>query len=77
MFAWSLTFDKVNVIYSMMNANIQTINVYSYMVKEDGGVENMVFTKCDYYNYINIQKMMLIETRDSQSVVSYFKHMVN
>lgn len=46
-------------------------------LKEGGGVENMVFTKCDYYNYINIQKMMLIETRDSQSVVSYFKHMVN
>ena len=33
--------------------------------------------KKDYCNYINSQKMMVIEIGDSQSLVSYFKSKAN
>ena len=72
-----LSTSKANVITSMVNAGIRTKDVYSYMFREVGGSEYVGFTKRDCYNYINKQKMNLIEAGDSQSLINHFKCRMN
>lgn len=61
------------MIESMVNSGIKTIDAYSFMSEEGGGVEYLGFSKRDCYNFDNIQKNKLIEVGDSQSPVNYFK----
>ncbi|XP_057984751.1 protein FAR1-RELATED SEQUENCE 5-like [Hevea brasiliensis] len=58
----------------MINAGISTKHAYAYLSKEVGGSECVGFTKRDCYNYVNKQKMVLIEAGDSQSLINHFKH---
>ncbi|GMJ04592.1 FAR1-related sequence 5 [Hibiscus trionum] len=60
----SLSTAKADVISSMVSAGIRPTDVYSYLSKEACGYENIGFTKRDCYNYVNKQKMMVIEARD-------------
>ncbi|KAF2318813.1 hypothetical protein GH714_010909 [Hevea brasiliensis] len=69
-----LTASKASVINSMINAGISTKHAYAYLSKEVGGSECVGFTKRDCYNYVNKQKMVLIEAGDSQSLINHFKH---
>ncbi|KAK8623504.1 hypothetical protein V6N13_118387 [Hibiscus sabdariffa] len=71
--ARSLSTDKANVINSMVSAGIRPTDVYSYMSNEACGSENVGFTKRDCYNYVNKQKMMVIEAGDGQSLLNHFK----
>ncbi|KAL4304329.1 hypothetical protein GQ457_10G016650 [Hibiscus cannabinus] len=71
--ARSLPKDKANVINSMVSAGIRPTDVYSYMSNEARGSENVGFTKRDCYNYVNKQKMMVIEAGDGQSLLNHFK----
>ena len=64
---------KADVIDTMVNAGISTKNVYSYLTKEVGGSENVGFTKRDCYNYVNMQKMIMISAGDAQSLLNPFK----
>ena len=64
---------KANVIDTMVNAGISTMNAYSYLTKKVGGSENVGFTKRDCYNYVNMQKMTMISARDAQSLLNHFK----
>ncbi|PPD79377.1 hypothetical protein GOBAR_DD23692 [Gossypium barbadense] len=64
---------KANVINSMVSVGIHPTDVYSYMSNEVGGTKNVGFTKRDCYNYINKQKMMMIEAGDGQSLLIHFK----
>ncbi|XVF57931.1 hypothetical protein PTKIN_Ptkin07bG0022000 [Pterospermum kingtungense] len=71
--ARSLSGAKANVIDSMVSAGIRPTYVYSYMSNEVDGVENTGFTKRDCYNYVNRQKMLMIEAGDGQSLLNHFK----
>ncbi|XVF65608.1 hypothetical protein PTKIN_Ptkin09bG0262600 [Pterospermum kingtungense] len=71
--ARSLPTGKANVIDSMVSAGIRPTDVYSYMSNEVCGVENIGFTKRDCYNYVNKQKIIMIEAGDGQSLLNHFK----
>ncbi|KAL4282845.1 hypothetical protein GQ457_16G015180 [Hibiscus cannabinus] len=75
--ARSLLTAKANVISSMVSAGIRPTDVYSYISKEACGSENVGFTKRDCYNYLNKQKMMIIEAGDGQSLLNHFKMRAN
>ena len=64
---------KAGVIESMVNAGISTKNVFSYLIEEVGGSENVSFTIRDCYNYMNMQRMSMISARDAQSLLNYLK----
>lgn len=69
----AITSPKASVIRSMVNAGIKTRDVFSYMSGEVGGNENVGFIKRDCYNFVNKEKMMMIEAGDAQSLINYFK----
>ncbi|KAG1326830.1 protein FAR1-RELATED SEQUENCE 5 [Cocos nucifera] len=73
----SLIAGKSSVLDSMGNAGIRMVSTYSYMVEESSDAENLEFTKQNCEDYINKHKLMLIEAKDSQSLVKYFKHRAN
>ncbi|OMO55458.1 hypothetical protein CCACVL1_27229, partial [Corchorus capsularis] len=68
-----LEINKAKVIDSMVTSGIRPKDVYSYLSNEAGGVENIGFTRRDCYNFVNKQKMMMIEVGDGQSLLNNFK----
>ncbi|XP_050207227.2 protein FAR1-RELATED SEQUENCE 5-like [Mercurialis annua] len=69
----TVTGSKGKVLKSMMNVGIRAIDAFSYMAEESGGPENLGFTKKDCYNFVNAERLKLIEVGDSQSLVNLFK----
>ncbi|KAL0922269.1 hypothetical protein M5K25_006242 [Dendrobium thyrsiflorum] len=53
--------DKASVLKSMTEAGIRTVDVFSYLAKEVGGVENLEFIKMDVYNFIQKERRAKIE----------------
>ncbi|PKU77617.1 protein FAR1-RELATED SEQUENCE 5-like [Dendrobium catenatum] len=69
-----ITEENTSVLKSMADAGIRTINAFSYLSEEVGGVENLGFTKRDAYNYIKKEIRAKIENGDSNSLIELFKN---
>ncbi|XP_058185560.1 protein FAR1-RELATED SEQUENCE 3-like [Rhododendron vialii] len=61
-----------DVITSMVVASIKPTQSYNYLSKEIGP-DYVGFTKEDCYNYLHAERENLIEARDGQSVINFFK----
>ncbi|PKU62078.1 hypothetical protein MA16_Dca028903 [Dendrobium catenatum] len=57
----------------MSEAGIRTIDAFTYLSDEVSGVGNLGFTKHDAYNYIQKERIVKIETRDTNSLIRLFK----
>ncbi|PKU70174.1 Protein FAR1-RELATED SEQUENCE 5 [Dendrobium catenatum] len=66
--------ENASVLKSMADAGIRTINAFSYLSEEVGGVENLGFTKRDAYNYIQKERRAKIENGDSNSLIELLKN---
>ncbi|KAL0904238.1 hypothetical protein M5K25_026321 [Dendrobium thyrsiflorum] len=61
--------DKASVLKSMTKARIRTVNVFSYLVEEVKGVENVGFSKRDAYNFIQKKKRANIKFGDTNAFI--------
>ncbi|PKU73465.1 hypothetical protein MA16_Dca024990 [Dendrobium catenatum] len=57
----------------MSEAGIRTIDTFTYLSDEVGGVGNLGFTKQNVYNYIQKERRAKIETGDTNSLIKLFK----
>ncbi|PKU77401.1 Protein FAR1-RELATED SEQUENCE 5 [Dendrobium catenatum] len=64
-----ITEENASVLKSMSEAGIRTVNAFSYLSDEVGGVANLGFTKRDAYNYIQKEKRAKIENVDTNSLI--------
>ncbi|KAI0492327.1 hypothetical protein KFK09_026598 [Dendrobium nobile] len=69
-----ITEENASILKSMANARIRTINAFSYLSDEVGGVKNPGFTKRDAYNYIQKERRAKIENGDNNSLIELFKN---
>ncbi|PKU60072.1 Protein FAR1-RELATED SEQUENCE 5 [Dendrobium catenatum] len=62
----------------MTDAGIRTIDAFSFLADEVGGVENIGFTRRDAYNFIQKIKRAKIELGDTNTLIELFKeHQLN
>ncbi|PKU62111.1 Protein FAR1-RELATED SEQUENCE 5 [Dendrobium catenatum] len=57
----------------MTDAGIRTIDAFSFLADEVGGVENIGFTRRDAYNFIQKIKRAKIELGDTNTLIELFK----
>ncbi|KAJ0962390.1 hypothetical protein J5N97_030218 [Dioscorea zingiberensis] len=57
----------------MVAAGVKQTNSYNFLRKEIG-FENINFTKRDCHNFLLIERDKMIEARDAQSIINFFKH---
>ncbi|XP_020692568.1 protein FAR1-RELATED SEQUENCE 5-like [Dendrobium catenatum] len=69
----SISDENASVLKSMSEVWIRTIDAFTYLFDEVGGVGNLWFTKRDAYNYIQKERRAKIETRDTNSLIKLFK----
>ncbi|XP_020684589.1 protein FAR1-RELATED SEQUENCE 5-like [Dendrobium catenatum] len=69
----SISDENAAVLKSMSEAEIRTVDAFTYLSDEVGGVGNLVFTKRDAYNYIQKERRAKIETGDTNSLIKLFK----
>ncbi|PKU84428.1 Protein FAR1-RELATED SEQUENCE 5 [Dendrobium catenatum] len=70
--------EKAYVLKSMREARIRTIDAFSFLADEVGGVENIGFTRRDAYNFIQKIKRAKIEFGDTNTLIELFKeHQLN
>ena len=55
----------------MVNAGISVKNIRGYIGERAGGFEKLGLTTKDDYNYVNIERLKLIEAADAQSLVNH------
>ncbi|PKU64947.1 Protein FAR1-RELATED SEQUENCE 5 [Dendrobium catenatum] len=65
--------ENASVLKSMSEAGIRTIDAFTYLSEEVGGVGNLGFTKCDAYNHIQKERSAKIESGDTTSLIKLFK----
>ncbi|KAI0498437.1 hypothetical protein KFK09_021679 [Dendrobium nobile] len=65
--------ENASVLKSMSEPGIRTVNVFTYLSDEVGGVGNLGFTKRDAYNYIQKERRAKIENGDTNSLIRLFK----
>ncbi|KAL0910674.1 hypothetical protein M5K25_018751 [Dendrobium thyrsiflorum] len=61
----------------MTEAGIRTVDAFSYLRDEAGGVENIGFSKRDAYNFIQKDRRAKIENGDTNSLIELFKERQN
>ncbi|KAL0907915.1 hypothetical protein M5K25_022370 [Dendrobium thyrsiflorum] len=71
-----ITDESASVLKSMSDAGISTVNAFTYLSEEVGGVENLGFTKRDAYNYLQKERRAKIENGDTYSLIQLFKERV-
>ncbi|KAI0512440.1 hypothetical protein KFK09_013079 [Dendrobium nobile] len=70
--------EKAFVLNAMTDAGIRTIDAFSFLADEVGGVENIGFTRRDAYNFIQKIKRAKIELGDTNTLIELFKeHQLN
>ncbi|PKU70377.1 Protein FAR1-RELATED SEQUENCE 5 [Dendrobium catenatum] len=69
----SISDDNAAVLKSMLEVGIRTVDAFTYLSDEVGGVSNLGFTKQDAYNYIQKERIAKIETGDTNSLIKLFK----
>ncbi|KAL0920105.1 hypothetical protein M5K25_009216 [Dendrobium thyrsiflorum] len=65
--------ERASVLKSMTEAGIRTVDAFSYLADEVGGVENLDFLKMDAYNFIQKEKRSKIEFGDTNALIQLFK----
>ncbi|KAL0922196.1 hypothetical protein M5K25_006165 [Dendrobium thyrsiflorum] len=65
--------ERASVLKSMTEAGIRTVDAFSYLADEVGGVENLGFLKMDAYNFIQKEKRSKIEFGDTNALIQLFK----
>ncbi|KAI0526901.1 hypothetical protein KFK09_002494 [Dendrobium nobile] len=65
--------EKAFVLKAMIDAGIRTIDAFSFLADEVGGVENIEFTRRDAYNFIQKIKRAKIELGDTNTLIELFK----
>ncbi|XP_028549370.1 protein FAR1-RELATED SEQUENCE 5-like [Dendrobium catenatum] len=71
--ARSISDDNAAVLKSMIEAGIRTVDVFTYLSNEVGGVANLGFTKRDGYNHIQKERRVMFESGDTNSLIKLFK----
>ncbi|XP_020694690.1 protein FAR1-RELATED SEQUENCE 5-like [Dendrobium catenatum] len=69
--------EKAFVLKSMMDAEIRTIDAFTYLADEVGGRGYVRFSKRDAYNFVQKGKRGKIETVDTNSLIELFKDRAN
>ncbi|KAI0529376.1 hypothetical protein KFK09_001925 [Dendrobium nobile] len=65
--------EKASVLKATTDAGIRTIDAFSFLADEVGGVENIGFTRRDAYNFIQKIKRAKIELGDTNTLIELFK----
>ncbi|KAL0916162.1 hypothetical protein M5K25_013652 [Dendrobium thyrsiflorum] len=65
--------ERASILKSMTEAEIRTVDAFSYLANEVGGVENLGFLKMDAYNFIQKEKRSKIEFGDTNALIQLFK----
>ncbi|KAL0926229.1 hypothetical protein M5K25_002441 [Dendrobium thyrsiflorum] len=65
--------ERASVLKSMTEAGIRTVDAFSYLADEVGGVKNLGFLKMDAYNFIQKEKRSKIEFGDTNALIQLFK----
>ncbi|PKU74881.1 Protein FAR1-RELATED SEQUENCE 5 [Dendrobium catenatum] len=69
----SISDDNAAVLKFMSEAGIKTVDAFTYLSDEVGGVDNLGFTKRAAYNYIQKERIAKIDTGDTNSLIKLFK----
>ncbi|XP_020703717.1 protein FAR1-RELATED SEQUENCE 5-like [Dendrobium catenatum] len=69
----SISDDNAAILKSMSEVGIRTVDAFTYLSNEVGGVGNLGFKKQDAYNYIQKERIAKIETGDTNSLIKLFK----
>ncbi len=56
-----------SVIKTFKEMGIRKIGAYSYLFEENGGFDNVGFTKQYFYNFVKKQKLIKIEVGDCEN----------
>ncbi|PKU75435.1 Protein FAR1-RELATED SEQUENCE 5 [Dendrobium catenatum] len=69
----SISHENAYVLKSISKADIRTIDAFTCLSEEVGGVGNLGFTKRDAYNYIQKERRAKIDSGDINSLIKLFK----
>lgn len=61
------------MLKSMIEARIRVVDAFSYLIKEVGRIENIIFSKSNASNYIKKERSSIIGNGDTNALVEVFK----